>query len=207
MSPTPRPTAGCICRSTPGSDTPVHMAIQRVIMENGWEDKEFIKNWVANQWETDSGFGQGTRNTPWQWRTTWGKFQVKGYEGSPKHYKEWVLAQEESKPEVAAKIAGIDPKLIYQAAEMMAKPKANGERVKTSICHREGQLLVQQLSQHRLHRQPGRHPRLRRQARPSHDPSRRPPARRHQRRQVPGLEVSLQGARGAAATAWISIGG
>ncbi|MFQ5757037.1 MAG: arsenate reductase (azurin) large subunit [Acidiferrobacterales bacterium] len=122
----------------PGSDTPVHMAIQRVIMENGWEDKEFIKNWVANQWETDSGFGQGTRNTPWQWRTTWGKFQVKGYEGSPKHYKEWLLAQEESKPEVAAKIAGIDVKKIYKAAEMMAKPKPNGKRVKTSICIEKG---------------------------------------------------------------------
>ena len=143
----PRTTAGAAyvkthgglhLQVTPGSDTPVHMAIQRVIMENGWEDKDFIKNWVANQWETDSGFGQGTRNTPWQWRTTWGKFQVKGYEGSPKHFKEWVLAQEESKPEVAAKIAGIDPKLIYQAAEMMAKPKANGERVKTSIVIEKG---------------------------------------------------------------------
>ena len=170
------------------------MAIQRVIMENGWEDKDFIKNWVANQWETDSGFGQGTRNTPWQWRTTWGKFQVKGYEGSPKHFKEWVLAQEESKPEVAAKIAGIDPKLIYQAAEMMAKPKANGERVKTSIVIEKGNYWSNNYLQYRLHWQPGRHPRLRRQAGASHDPSGRPPARRHQRRQVPGLEVSLQGA-------------
>ena len=122
----------------PGSDTPVYMAIQRVIIENGWEDKEFIKNWVANGWETDSGFGQGTRNTPWQWRTTWGKFQVKGYEGSPKHYKEWLLSQEVSKPEVAAKIAGIDVNKIHMAAEMMAKPKANGERVKTTICIEKG---------------------------------------------------------------------
>ncbi len=122
----------------PGSDTVVHLALQRIIMESGWEDKAFIKKWVANAWETDSGFGQGTRNTPWQWRTTWGKFQVKGYEGSPKHFKEWVLSQEESKPEVAAKIAGIDIKKLYQAAEMMAKPKANGERVKTSICIEKG---------------------------------------------------------------------
>ncbi len=117
----------------PGSDTVVHMAIQRVIIENGWEDKDFIKNHVANQWETDSGFGQGTRNTPWQWRTTWGKFQVKGYEGSPKHYKEWLLAQEESKVDVAAKISGLDPAKIRKAAEMLAKPKANGERVKVTI--------------------------------------------------------------------------
>ena len=89
----------------PGSDTAVHMAIERVIVENGWQDTEFINRWVANHWETDSGFGQGTRNTPWQWRTTWGKFQVKGFED----WKEWLLAQEESKVEVAARIAGIGP--------------------------------------------------------------------------------------------------
>ncbi len=122
----------------PGSDTVVHMALQRVIIENDWHDKDFIKNWVNNGWETDSGFGQGTRNTPWQWRTTWGKFQVKGFEGSPKHYKEWLFSQEMSKPEVAAKIADIDPALIYKAAEMMAKPKPNGERPKTSICIEKG---------------------------------------------------------------------
>ncbi|MBT7290944.1 MAG: molybdopterin-dependent oxidoreductase, partial [Rhodospirillaceae bacterium] len=118
----------------PGSDTAVHMAIERIILENGWEDSDFISKWVNNQWETDSGFGQGTRNTPWQWRTTWGKFQVKGFDD----WRKWILAQEESKPEVAAKIAGIDVKKIYKAAEMMAKPKANGERVKTTICIEKG---------------------------------------------------------------------
>ncbi len=118
----------------PGSDTAVHMAIERVILENGWEDTDFISKWVNNQWETDSGFGQGTRNTPWQWRTTWGKFQVKGFDD----WRKWIMAQEESKPEVAAKIAGIDVKKIYKAAEMMAKPKANGERVKTTICIEKG---------------------------------------------------------------------
>ncbi|MDP6817034.1 MAG: arsenate reductase (azurin) large subunit [Alphaproteobacteria bacterium] len=118
----------------PGSDTAVHMAIERIILENGWEDSEFIAKWVNNFWETDSGFGQGTRNTPWQWRTTWGKFQVKGFDD----WRKWILAQEESKPEVAARIAGIDVQKIYKAAEMMAKPKANGERVKTTICIEKG---------------------------------------------------------------------
>lgn len=118
----------------PGSDAAVYMAMARVIVENGWEDAEFIKNWVNNFWETDSGFGRGTRNTPWQWRTTWGLFQVNGYED----WKKWLLSQEESKPEVAAKIAGIDPQKIHQAAEMMGKPKPNGQRVKTTICIEKG---------------------------------------------------------------------
>ncbi|MEH6626648.1 MAG: arsenate reductase (azurin) large subunit [Motiliproteus sp.] len=118
----------------PGTDLLVLGAIARVIMQNGWEDSEWIKQWVNNKWETSSGFGQGTRNTPWQWRTTWGKFQTKGYEG----YKEWNLAQEEYDPEYAANYANIDVKKIYQAAEWLAKPKADGKRPKTSIAIEKG---------------------------------------------------------------------
>ncbi|MCG8426512.1 MAG: molybdopterin-dependent oxidoreductase, partial [Chromatiales bacterium] len=113
----------------PGTDTPVLGAIARVIMENGWEDSEWIKKWVNNKWESSSGFGQGTRNTPWQWRTTWGKFQTKGFED----YKKWNFAQKEYDPKVAAEIANIPVEQIYQAAEWMAKPKADGSRPKTSL--------------------------------------------------------------------------
>ncbi|MEL6211870.1 MAG: molybdopterin-dependent oxidoreductase, partial [Pseudomonadota bacterium] len=88
----------------PGTDLPVVLAIARVIVENGWEDSEWIANWVNNKWESSSGFGQGTRNTPWQWRTTWGMFQTSGFED----WKEWLLAQEYSQPEKAAEIAQID---------------------------------------------------------------------------------------------------
>lgn len=112
----------------PGSDNLVVGAIIRVILENGWQDSEWIQNWVNNKWESSSGFGQGTRNTPWQWRTTWGKFQTNGFEG----YKKWNLEQKEFDPKYAAQVAGIDEKKIYQAAEMLAKP-VDGVRPKTSI--------------------------------------------------------------------------
>ncbi|HBR98589.1 MAG TPA: arsenite oxidase large subunit, partial [Gammaproteobacteria bacterium] len=65
----------------------------------------------------------------WQWRTTWGKFQTKGFED----YREWNYAQEEYNPEVAAKIANIPVEQIYQAAEWMANPNADGSRKKTSL--------------------------------------------------------------------------
>lgn len=113
----------------PGTDVPVLGAITRVIMENGWEDKEWIEKWVNNKWESSSGFGQGTRNTPWQWRTTWGKFQTKGYED----YKKWNLAQKEYDPKVAARIANIPVEDIYKAAEWLAKPRADGSRPKASF--------------------------------------------------------------------------
>ncbi|RRJ85031.1 molybdopterin-dependent oxidoreductase [Aestuariirhabdus litorea] len=112
----------------PGSDNLVLGAIARVIMQKGWEDTEWISQWVNNQWESSSGFGQGTRNTPWQWRTTWGLFQTKGFED----YKAWNLAQPEYDPEYAARIAAIDVKKIYQAAEWLAKPVA-GRRPKASF--------------------------------------------------------------------------
>ncbi len=113
----------------PGTDTVLLGAIARIVVENGWEDQEWINKWVNNKWESDSGFGQGTRNTPWQWRTTWGKFQTDGFED----YKKWVLSQPEYELDKAAEITGVDAAKIRQAAEWIAKPKADGSRVKASF--------------------------------------------------------------------------
>ncbi len=117
----------------PGTDLLVLNAIARVIVENGWEDKEWIKKWVNSKWESSSGFGRGTRNTPWQWRTTWGQFQTDGFDD----WKKWLLAQDEFKPENAAKLAQVDVAKIYTAAEWMAKPNGK-KRPKTSIMIEKG---------------------------------------------------------------------
>ncbi|MCK5639554.1 MAG: molybdopterin-dependent oxidoreductase, partial [Gammaproteobacteria bacterium] len=112
----------------PGTDTVLVGAITRNIIENGWEDEEWIKKWVNNKWETSSGFGQGTRNTPWQWRTTWGKFQTGGFEG----YKKWLLSQDEYKVKNAAKVAGVKASDIKKAAKWLAKP-VKGKHPKASF--------------------------------------------------------------------------
>ena len=118
----------------PGTDLLVVNAIARIIVENGWEDSEWIQQWVNNKWESSSGFGQGTRNTPWQWRTTWGKFQTSGFED----WKKWVLSQDEFKLENAAAVSQVDAEKIRTAAQWLAKPKANGARPKTSIMIEKG---------------------------------------------------------------------
>lgn len=118
----------------PGTDLLVVNAIARIIVENGWEDSDWIQKWVANKWESDSGFGQGTRNTPWQWRTTWGKFQTKGFDD----WKEWLLAQDEFKLDYASKISQVDADKIRTAAEWMAKPRDDNSRPKTSIMIEKG---------------------------------------------------------------------
>ncbi|MFQ5848025.1 MAG: arsenate reductase (azurin) large subunit [Candidatus Methylomirabilales bacterium] len=119
---------GLFLQVEPGSDTVLHMAISRVILENGWEDRDWIAKYTSNKWETDSGFGQGTRNTPWQWRTTWGKLEGRSFED----YKKWLLAQKESTLDFAEKETGVPRQKIIKAAEMMAKP-VNGKRPKTTI--------------------------------------------------------------------------
>ncbi len=120
---------GLFLQLIPGTDTILHMAIARVILENGWQDDEWIKKYTANRWESDEGFGQGTRDTPWQWRTTWGKLQCDGFED----YKKWILDQKESDILYAEKVCGVSAKKIRTAAEMMAKPRVDGSRPKTSI--------------------------------------------------------------------------
>lgn len=118
----------------PGTDLPVVLAIARVIVENGWEDGDWIEKWVNNKFESSSGFGQGTRNTPWQWRTTWGKFQTGGFED----WKKWLLEQDYAAPEKAAEIAGIDVQKIYTAAEWLAKPREDGSKPKSSFMIEKG---------------------------------------------------------------------
>ncbi len=116
-----------------GTDTVLHMAIARIILENNWQDQEFIEKWIAKPWDVDSGYGRGTRNTGWQWRTTWGTWQ-----SDWEDYKKFILSQEESKLDVAAGITGINPADIRKAAEWIAKPKADGSRPKASFMLEKG---------------------------------------------------------------------
>ena len=117
----------------PGTDTVLHLALARFIIEQGWQDQEFIDKWVANKWEIESGYGRGTRNTRWQWRTTWGAFQSDWQD-----YQKFVMNEEAAKLENAAQITGIDPALIRSAAEMLAKPDRDGNRPKASFMLEKG---------------------------------------------------------------------
>ncbi len=125
----------------PGTDTPVLGAISRIILENGWEDKDWIKHWVNDKWGSSSGLWPRVLVTPpAQWRTTWGKFQTNGVYGK-KGYKAWVMSQKEYEPEVAAKIAGLDAKDLYKAAEWLTGGWQGASQ--GVLWYREGLLLVQ----------------------------------------------------------------
>ncbi|MEW5988807.1 MAG: molybdopterin-dependent oxidoreductase, partial [Chloroflexota bacterium] len=115
----------------PGTDTLLHLAISRLILESGWEDKEFIEEWIASNWEIEMGMGRGTRNTPWQWRTTWGQFGT-GFAG----YKEWLLAYEPAALDNAAQVTGVPAADIRRIAETLTG--AGGTRPKASFGFEKG---------------------------------------------------------------------
>ncbi|MCE9682498.1 arsenate reductase (azurin) large subunit [Halomonas alkalisoli] len=117
----------------PGTDALLHNALARIIIENDWQDQEFIDQWVANKWEVESGYGRGTRNTPWQWRTTWGTWQ-----SDWEDFKQFILSRDEHKLENAAAVTGIKPEDIQRCAEMIAKPREDGSRPKTSFMLEKG---------------------------------------------------------------------
>jgi len=119
----------------PGTDPVLYNAITRLLIENNQVDMEFIKNWTSNfnteLWETESGFGRGTRNTHWQWITTWGKLEAKGFED----FKKWVLGEKETEIGKASEITGVSVDKIKKAAEMLAN--ANGKK-KVSFAYEKG---------------------------------------------------------------------
>ncbi|MBI2313801.1 MAG: arsenate reductase (azurin) large subunit [Betaproteobacteria bacterium] len=117
----------------PGTDTILHNALARIIIENGWQDQEFIDRWIASTWEVDSGYGRGTRNTGWQWRTTWGAWQSDWPD-----YRKFILAQDEHKLENAARITGLRAEDIYRCAELIARPRSDGSRPKSSFMLEKG---------------------------------------------------------------------
>ena len=117
----------------PGTDTALHLAIAKIIIDNGWQDQEFIDTWVNNRWELESGYGRGTRNTGWQWRTTWGRWQ-----SDWEDFQKFIANEPAAVLEEAARITGLPAEDIMRAAEMIAKPRGDGSRPRTSFMLEKG---------------------------------------------------------------------
>ncbi|MFH2203293.1 MAG: arsenate reductase (azurin) large subunit [Elusimicrobiota bacterium] len=115
----------------PGTDTLLHLAVIRYIFDQGWEDAEFLKEHTASDWEIQSGFGRGTRNTPWQWRTTWSKYGT-DYLG----YRKWILNYRPAGLAQAARVTGISEEKIIRAAKMLTG--GGGRRPKSSFVYEKG---------------------------------------------------------------------
>lgn len=108
---------GMLLQLIPGTDAVLQMAIARQIMENGWEDSEFLSGHINSRIESDVGV-----------------FQADGFAD----YKNWILSLPYSEIDEAERITGVPSAKIRLAAEWMAKPRADGTRPKTSINFEKG---------------------------------------------------------------------
>ncbi|MEM7120231.1 MAG: arsenate reductase (azurin) large subunit [Pseudomonadota bacterium] len=117
----------------PGTDTVLHLALAKIVIDNGWQDQDFLDNWVNSRFEIESGYGRGTRNTRWQWRTTWGRWQ-----SDWEDYQDFIAGEPAAELNAAAEITGIEADLIVRTAELLAKPRDDGSRPKTSFMLEKG---------------------------------------------------------------------
>lgn len=101
----------------PGTDTLLLLAMSRIIVENGWEDREFLAKWVNNRTERDREV-----------------FQADGFDD----YKKWITGYKYAELDYAAEQTGVPAEKIRLAAEWVAKPNADGTRKKTSVGFEKG---------------------------------------------------------------------
>lgn len=90
----------------PGTDTALHNAIAREIIENGWEDSAFIAARTAN-----------TEDIALET-----SFRVEEWGQTYDEYRAFILGRDEHRPESAAQITGVPAEAIRQAARMLAAP-------------------------------------------------------------------------------------
>lgn len=116
-------SGGLFLQIRPGTDTLLHNAIAKIILDNGWHDIEWIRRWTG----TDADLPQKASDN---WRRY--RFAL-----SFDAYQAFIREGEWHQLERAAEICGLSPEQIYEAAVLMAKPKA-GRHPLTSLMLEKG---------------------------------------------------------------------
>ena len=115
---------GLFLQVEPGTDTALHNALCRIILENGWEDSGFIQSWTVQPEDLLE-----LASASWRQRDAALTFEA---------WSAAILADPDATPERAAEICGIDEVLIWQAAEMLAAPTEEGVAPKASFMLEKG---------------------------------------------------------------------
>lgn len=108
----------------PNTDTVLNNAIQRYIIEQGWEDSE----WIAKMTASREDIMQEPEGKHWRRRTFGQTFD---------EHKAWLLSDDAYTLENAEKTTWVPKEKIIQAAEMMAKPRGK-IRPKTTVMLEKG---------------------------------------------------------------------
>ena len=113
---------GMFLQINPGTDTLLHHAIAYAILENGWEDSEFIAQWCVSDGELVTEGANARR----------ARFGLT-YAG----YRAFILGDARHQPEAAAAVIGVPAEQIREAARRMAQP-VGGVRPRTSLMLEKG---------------------------------------------------------------------
>ncbi len=106
----------------PGTDAWALGAISRLIVERGWQDADFIRDYVTDdraEIEADSGFRRRLHGR------TWDEFQTE------------ILGSEQYTLGRASEVTGVTVEQLERAAELLAKP-VDGERPKSTLLYEKG---------------------------------------------------------------------
>jgi arsenite oxidase large subunit len=115
-------TGGLHLQIVPGTDTALQRAIARVIVEEGWEDLDWIAEWTAS--EEDLAL-----------ETSWRRMRfMTTYEA----YRDDLLNDPDAELEAAAAICGVSADQIWRAAELLASPDESGVRPRASMMLEKG---------------------------------------------------------------------
>jgi len=106
----------------PGTDTALLNALAREIIDQGWEDSEFIADHMASRADLDQEGG---------WRR-----QLFGM--TFEEYRDYLFSNDEFTLAGAEQATSVPADKIAQAAEMLAAPAADGSRKKTSVRFEKG---------------------------------------------------------------------
>ncbi len=106
----------------PGTDAWALGAIARYVIEQGWEDKEFIRDYVTQTRAEIAADGSWRRR---RYGRTWDEYRAEVL-GNP----EYTLAR-------AAQIARVPAEKLQRAAEILARPR-DGVRPKTTLLYEKG---------------------------------------------------------------------
>lgn len=116
----------------PGTDTLLHLGLCRIILENGWEDSEFIQDFTSRK--VDHGFRKYRSRGPARWNKEFDNFLCDDFDD----FKSWVLKSPDSKLNFVSEQTGISQDQMIHTAELLAKPLKNGLRPKSSFFFEKG---------------------------------------------------------------------
>lgn len=117
-------TGGLFLQVRPGTDTLLHHAIARIIIEEGWQDTAFIAEQIVNAEELAIEKD--------------GKARRARFAADYVRYRQFIMSNDEHRVDNAAAVTGVSADDIRAAARMMASPSLSGVRPKTSLMLEKG---------------------------------------------------------------------